>query len=271
MGYRSGYKKGNTRKRRKAARRNLITMIMVLLLVVTGIFLNVRKNSFRRTGIAAYENGQYQEALDAFNRGEQAKAPFSSAILSDMKWYSASCYLMMGDFGQAQTIYSTMHVKRRDKERATLCANIAAALSLYGQGEYEQAAGELTKYAGTDCAALYLYLGSCYMELGRYEEMEQAFAAYQGLGHDCDYLHGERAAYYIGIGQYEQALAEISQGLALEGGYTRELLWQEICCLEYQRDFNGAYTKMQTYAQTYQLTEQEEHEWKFLQTVYTGE
>ena len=273
MDYRTGYQKGNTRQRRETARRRriLIAVIVVLLLLVTGIFLNVRKNGFRKDGIALYESGQYQAALDVFAQGEQAKAPFSAAITSDMQWYQASCYLMLGDFEQAESVYNTMPVSTRDKERVTLCVNISAALARYAQGDYAQAADELAKYAGTDCAALYLYLGSCYMELGSYDEMQQAFAAYQELGHDSDYLHALLASYDISIGQYEQALTEIAQGLALGGGCTRMLLWQEICCLEYQRDFNAAYAKMQVYAQTYPLMEQETHEWNFLQTVYTGE
>lgn len=155
-------------------------------------------------------------------------------------------------------------------DRVLTYQQIAAGLTAYMEKDYEQAAQGLAEYAGKDCPALYLYLGSCYLELSRIDEMQQAFQAYRELGLDSDFLHAELASYYIGIEDYHAAQTEVAAGLALSGSYAKELRWQEICCLEFLWDYNGAYEKMRSYSQDYALDEAEQKEWDFLQTVETS-
>lgn len=265
---------GRSRHNRRRAGQYRIGMIaaiivcVIMVFVLAGVLLNNRKNGIRLEGISLYEQGKYTDALLKLAEGEEVWAPFSDALEEDMRWYEGSCYLMQGDYVNARNIYERMLADSREPDRILTYQQIAAGLTAYMDNDYEQAIEGLTSYAGADCPALYLYLGSCYMELAKYDEMQQAFDAYRGLGLDSDFLHAELASYYMNLGDYGTAQTEVAAGLALAGGYTRELRWQEICCLERILDFNGAYEKMRAFAQDYTLDEKEQKEWNFLQTRY---
>lgn len=246
----------------------VILFCVIMALVLAGVLLNNHKNDIRMEGISLYEQGKYSEALLKFEEGSEAWAPFSNSIEMDMYWYVGSCYLLLGDYVHAKMVYEIMLAYSREPERITTYQKIAAGLTAYMEGSYEEAIECLALHAGEDCPALYLYLGSCYMELSRFEEMIQAFDAYRELGFESDFLHAELASYYMSQGDYQTAQTEVAAGLALMGSYTRELRWQEVCCLEYMLDYNGAYEKMHSFAEEYTLNDAEKKEWDFLQTRY---
>lgn len=246
----------------------VVLLCVVMALVLTGVLLNNQKNDIRLEGILFYTQGDYDKAIVKLEEARQTWAPFSDFLDMDMYWYEGSCYLMLGDYVRAKDIYEAMLAKSKNPERIMIYQQIAAGLTAYMGDRYEEAAETLAVCAGENCPSLYLYLGSCYMELSRYEEMMQAFDAYKELGLDSDFLHAEMAGYYMSLGDYQTAQAEVAAGLALLGSHERELRWQEVCCLEYLRDYNGAYEKMYAFAQDYTLDDTEQREWDFLQTVY---
>lgn len=244
----------------------LIAVCLVLLTVLFGVLLNVRKNNLRLSGIDLYGQGQYVEALASFDAGLKQWAPFSAALDLDILLYKGSTYLRQGNFLGAKNVYEMVVNEKAAPERAETFRQIAAGLQCYAEGKYDDTVSILTPYAEQGCYELYLYVGSSYLEMGRYEEMIDVFAAYEALGLDSGFMRAEYGAYYIGQGDYENALAQAQAGLAVNDGFQKELRWQEIVCMEHKKDFSAAKEKMAAYAKDYTLTEQEQKEWDFLQT-----
>lgn len=261
------------KKRRQNKIGIFVTLFICLLLVIVlaGVLLNIRKNDLRLDGIAFYEQGQYTEALQKFDESLLKWAPCSWAQETDILLYEGSCYLLQGDFSAAKNVYDMLAEKKEAGARINEFQQISAGLEAYGLGSYDEAVQILTPYAEAGCNALYLYIGSSYLELGDEEQMLAAFDAYTVNGPESSFLYGEMAAYYIGLADYENAMVQIQAGLQAGDGYKRELRWQEVCCLEYMLDFNGAYEKMRSFAEAYTLTDEEQKEWNFLQTRYIGD
>lgn len=244
----------------------LIVICLVLFAVLGGVLLNVRKNNLRLAGIDLYGQGQYVEALASFDAGLNQWAPFSAALDLDIMLYKGSTYLLQGNFLGAKNVYEMVVSEKLAPEQAETFRQIASGLQCYVEGKYDETASILTPYAEQGCYELYLYVGSSYLEMGKYEEMMAVFAAYEELGMDSGFMRAEYGAYYIGQGDYENALAQVQAGLAVNDGFQKELRWQEIVCMEHMKDFSAARDKMAAYAKDYTLTEQEQKEWDFLQT-----
>ncbi len=254
------------RKHQKLYIALICSVCLLLLVVLAGVLLNVRKNDLRLAGIKAYEQGSLDEALTMFDEALNKWAPCSAALNRDILLYKGSTYMKQGNFLGAGNVYEMLVSEKKAPERAELYRQIAFGLQCYVEGKYDEAISILTPYAQQGCYDLYLYVGSSYLEMGRYEEMKAVFSAYEDLGLDSGFMRAEYGSYYLELGDFESAKAQIAAGLLLNDNMQRELRWLEIVCMERMLDFAGAKEKMSLFAQDYDLTEQEQKEWNFLQT-----
>lgn len=139
-------------------------------------------------------------------------------------------YMYQGDYANAQEAFNTALDKGYNG------AYLGLAQSLSSQGDYEGAAAMYEQYLATDTsnAAAYNEYGLCLMELERYGDAQAAFAA--------------------GLEKNDRLV-------------DRELMYNEAVALEYLKDWEGAFEKMQAFVNKYPDDTQGQHELTFLESI----
>lgn len=239
---------------------------------------------------AQYASGDAQGALETYNALLDYNKKDANA------YYLRGCLqLQMGDAAKAQEDFA--NAAAYNAEDYELYINIYENLSAYNlQTEGEEYLNEAFSIKG-DGAENLAYRGKVYFLLGQYEnalteltaalEKESVEAnltiaqVYEAQGDtvtaetyyktyiesgtaDSEALNAI-AEIEMGKMNYSEALAYINQGLAMENVTNkRELMQNQIICLEYTSDFAGAWTVIQEYVALYPEDMDVQREYVFL-------
>lgn len=119
-------------------------------------------------------------------------------------------------------------------------------------GEYANAEAELEAALAKNSAEANLVMAQLFEAQGDTETAETYYKAYLESGAADAEAMNALAEIAMAKGDYETALSYVNQGLAMETvANKRELLQNQVICLEYTADFTGAWQAVQEYVALY--------------------
>ena len=199
------------------------------------------KDRYFDEGLTYYQNSEYDKALDKFTEALSEKQIFSQNKDKNTRLYIADIYMKTADYKKAVDEYDTILQKTSaDKKDVKKMQEIAQALSDFSDSNYAGALPVLEQYV-KDYPELYLYIGTCYASMDDSEHMFENYEKYiKKYGYNS-YLYAQYAAYYISIGELDNAYGYINNGLASDNTFQKELRLQEITYYEKIQDYDKAY------------------------------
>ncbi len=239
------------RRRRRKKRSNidfgkvfiflLACAIIIFAAVVILSKLISHKDRYFDEGLTYYQNSEYDKALDKFTEALSEKQIFSQNKDKNTRLYIADIYMKTADYKKAVDEYDTILQKTSaDKKDVKKMQEIAQALSDFSDSNYAGALPVLEQYV-KDYPELYLYIGTCYASMDDSEHMFENYEKYiKKYGYNS-YLYAQYVAYYISIGELDNAYGYINNGLASDNTFQKELRLQEITYYEKIQDYDKAY------------------------------
>ena len=135
----------------------------------------------------------------------------------------------------------------------------------YLLGQYANAVKELEEAVKKDSAKANLYLAQVYEAEEDSANAEKYYQAYVDSGTADSVAMNALAEIQMGKGNYEAALEDIRQGLAMDNVTNQqELLSNQIIAYEYSGDFSSAWDVVQQYVSLYPDDEAAQREYIFL-------
>lgn len=227
-------------RKARAAKSNkkkvIIIIIIVLILAAIAVFLGYQAKLFRdqkryrRHMVKAYQQEEYQVALEYQKDIERTKNLFSSLLEDDVTYYKADCYVKLEQYDKAIAIYDQMIEKAPQDSRN------------------------------------YMLKGSCYMKQDQTKEALETYkTGYETTGDTS--LLPNLAYCYIELESYDTAKKIVTEGLdSGDESIKKELLFDEIVLYEKALDYETAYEKAKEYVSLYPDDEEGQKELTFLET-----
>lgn len=203
--------------------------------------------------------------------GDKAKADFSNAI----KYCSDDYELYINIYENLSAYDLTAEGEEYLNKAFELKGNDADSLACRGKiyyllGQYENALTELNAALKKGSTEANLTIAQVYETLGDTQMAESCYKAYA----ESDTADSESmcalAEIEMAKQNYAGALSYINQGLAAEQVTNRrELMQNQIICMEYTGDFSGAWTIIQEYVTMYPDDAKAQREFIFLKNRQT--
>lgn len=249
-------------KKRKAMRQalffvNITLFVMAVIITLVGVFhIFTPKKSYRNKGIDCFNKGEYEAAIEHFDKALGYNQWFADKVDVDICYYKADAYLRLEKYQEAQDTYryiideySESYYKKDDIEYLIQITN---ALIKFQRGEYYGAHETFVDAVDKGYTELAVYAAICFENFDRYEEMKQYFDIYsREVGMDT-YLCYKFAQYYIEQEDYNTAVAYVNQGLTQDDKtYDKQLRYTQVVCYEKLGQFNEAYALVKEYKELY--------------------
>ncbi len=254
--------KKRIQKKKKAMRKaltmlNLGLFILVVVLTLIGVFhVFTPKKSFRNKGVESFNAGNYQEAVEHFDKALGYNQWFSDKLNVDICYYKADAYLRMEMYQEAYDTYRYILDEYSDshyeEEDILYLMDITNALIKFSKGEYYGSHTTFVEAVDKGYKELAVYAAICYQHLDDYENMKLYFDIYsREVGMDA-YLCYKFAQYYIEQEDYNTAVSYITQGLSQDDkAYEKQLRYTQIVCYEKLGQFNEAFALAKEYKELY--------------------
>lgn len=255
--------KRRLRRRSKGYRRAMIAInvtfivIIILTLVLGCIFSFTKKKTYRDNGIEYYNAGEYEAAIEEFDKALDCKQIFSDKIDVDICLYKADSYLKIEDFLMANKTYkfiiNTFPQKYYNIEQVEFLAELSYKLNEYKLGSYDLAINTLIEAVDKGYTEISLYVADCYEQKQDYDNMLKYFDIYTEEFGLNSYLCYKYASYYISTdNQYKNALTYINTGIELDDKeYIQNLYYAEILCYEEMDNYEHAFNLAKQYKNNY--------------------
>jgi tetratricopeptide (TPR) repeat protein len=250
-------------KRRTPAYRRLVirykiiaavVIVLVLLLGIPNIFTN--KQKYRDLGIELFYQGDYEGAIEYFQKSVGEGQWFSENVDVDVLLYEASAYLHIEDYTLAKTEYEKILNEYPDKYydsgEISYLSKLCDALLAYKAGKYSDALETLKDACDRGYTELSLYVAICCENIQSYDDMKYYLDLYV-QSNPCDaYVYCKYIDMYIATGDYSSAVASVENALALnETDYIQKLSYMQILCYENLGNYEKAYELSETYVASY--------------------
>ncbi len=236
---------------------NLVGFSFVIMFAVFGA-LNIftGKKALRNEAVEQYKAGNYEEAIDLFDKAIDKKQWFSDSMNVDMEMYKANSYIMLNNYSSAMNIYVQIEEEYSesyyDKEEVDFLIRLTNALDKYDKGDYVSVIAAFSDGVDKGYTQLCLYLADCYDHQADFESMKKYCDLYASRYELNPYLCYKYASYYILNDNYEQAINYINQGIAISDGDVKQALcYAEIMCYEKLCNYEKAYSLAQNYKINY--------------------
>lgn len=268
-------KKRRRRRRKKRIRINFTKLAFVALfslLCIFGLVMLIsttisHKKEYFNIGLGHYEDEEYDKALDAFDKALLEKELFSSKQDMNIHLYIADIYMKTGEYqkavGEYDKVLEYSAVKEKDVRKLQ---DLAQALFDFDQGNYAGAIPGLEKAAKGDYPEMYMFLGTCYGQIGDVNNMFANYEIYVDKFGYNSYIYAQYASYYISVGELDQAYGFIYNGLKSDDEYNAELRLLEIAYYERLKDFDHAFELAEELISYYPDNEDGQKEYAFLYT-----
>ena len=267
---------GRNRRRRRKRKSNidlgkvfffLVTCrVIVFAAVVILSKIISHKDRYFDEGLAFYQNAEYDKALDRFADALSEKQIFSQNKDKNTRLYMADIYMKTADYDKAVEEYDTiLQQTSADKKNVGKMKEIAQALADFSDSNYAGALPVLEQYV-KDYPELYLYIGTCYASMNDAEHMFENYEKYIDKYGYNSYLYAQYAAYYISIGEMDNAYGYINNGLASDNTFQKELRLQEISYYEKIQNYDKAYELAKELYELYPEYQDGVDEYNFLYT-----
>ncbi len=224
------------RAKKSNKKKIIIIFIIILILAAIAAFFGYQAKQFRdqkryrRHMVNAYQQGDYNIALEYQKDIDRTKNLFSILLEDDVDYYKADCYVKLEQYDKAIAIYDQMIEKKADDSKN------------------------------------YMMKGNCYM---KQKQIKKALETYKtGYEATQDTILLPNLAYcYIKRENYDKAMEVVKKGLASEDeSIKQELLFDEIVLYEKKMDYETAYEKAKEYVNLYPDDENGIKELTFLET-----
>ncbi len=255
--------KRRLRRRSKGYRRAMIAVnvtfiVIIILTLVFGCILSfTKKKMYRDNGIEYYNIGEYEAAIEEFDKALDCKQIFSDKIDVDICLYKADCYLKTENYLLANKTYkyiiNNFSEKYYDIEQVEFLAELSYKLNEYKLGSYDLALNTLIEAVDKGYYEISLYVADCYEQKLDYANMLKYYDIYAEEFGLNSYLCYKYANYYISVDrQYKNALNYIDTGIGLEDKeYLQYLYYGEILCYEEMDNYEHAFNLAKQYISNY--------------------
>ncbi len=254
--------KQRLRRKKKAMRKalhilNIALFILVVIITFVGIFhIFTPKKAYRNKGIECFNAGDYETAIEHFDKALGYNQWFSDKLNVDICYYKADAYLRLEQHQDAYNTYNYIINEYSDshynKEDVLYLMKITEALIKFSKGEYYSSHTTFVEAVDRGYKELAVYAAICYEFLDDYEKMKEYFDIYsREVGMDA-YLCYKFAQYYIEQEDYNTGVAYTKQGLLQEDKtYEKQLRYTQIVCYEKLGQFSEAYAQAKEYIELY--------------------
>lgn len=267
---------GRNRRRRRKRKSNidfvkvfffLVTCLVIVFAAVVILSKIIsHKDRYFDEGLAFYQNAEYDKALDRFADALSEKQIFSRNKDKNTRLYMEDIYMKTADYDKAVEEYDTiLQQTSADKKNVGKMKEIAQALADFSDSNYAGALPVLEQYV-KDYPELYLYIGTCYASMNDAEHMFENYEKYIDKYGYNSYLYAQYAAYYISIGEMDNAYGYINNGLASDNTFQKELRLQEISYYEKIQNYDKAYELAKELYELYPEYQDGVDEYNFLYT-----
>lgn len=267
---------GRNRRRRRKRKSNidfvkvfffLVTCLVIVFAAVVILSKIIsHKDRYFDEGLAFYQNAEYDKALDRFADALSEKQIFSRNKDKNTRLYMADIYMKTADYDKAVEEYDTiLQQTSADKKNVGKMKEIAQALADFSDSNYAGTLPVLEQYV-KDYPELYLYIGTCYASMNDAEHMFENYEKYIDKYGYNSYLYAQYAAYYISIGEMDNAYGYINNGLASDNTFQKELRLQEISYYEKIQNYDKAYELAKELYELYPEYQDGVDEYNFLYT-----
>lgn len=267
---------GRNRRRRRKRKSNidfvkvfffLVTCLVIVFAAVVILSKIIsHKDRYFDEGLAFYQTAEYDKALDRFADALSEKQIFSRNKDKNTRLYMADIYMKTADYDKAVEEYDTiLQQTSADKKNVGKMKEIAQALADFSDSNYAGALPVLEQYV-KDYPELYLYIGTCYASMNDAEHMFENYEKYIDKYGYNSYLYAQYAAYYISIGEMDNAYGYINNGLASDNTFQKELRLQEISYYEKIQNYDKAYELAKELYELYPEYQDGVDEYNFLYT-----
>lgn len=273
-------KKRRRRRRKKRLRINFTKLAFIALfslLCIFGLVMLIsttisHKKEYFNMGLKQYEKEEYDGALEYFDQALLEKELFSQKQDMNLHLYIADIYMKTGEYLKAVGEYDkVLEYSAAKKDDVGKMQSLAQALYDFHQGNYAGAIPALEEAAKGDYPEMYMFLGSCYGQIGDVDNMFTNYEIYvEKYGYNS-YIYAQYASYYLSIDDLDQAYGFIYNGLNSDDEYNAELRLLEIAYYEKQKDFDQAFLLAEELVSYYPDNEEGQKEYAFLYTRVTHE
>lgn len=245
----------------------LVTCLVIVFAAVVILSKIIsHKDRYFDEGLAFYQNAEYDKALDRFADALSEKQIFSRNKDKNTRLYMADIYMKTADYDKAVEEYDTiLQQTSADKKNVGKMKEIAQTLADFSDSNYAGALPVLEQYV-KDYPELYLYIGTCYASMNDAEHMFENYEKYIDKYGYNSYLYAQYAAYYISIGEMDNAYGYINNGLASDNTFQKELRLQEISYYEKIQNYDKAYELAKELYELYPEYQDGVDEYNFLYT-----
>lgn len=198
--------------------------------------------------------------------GEQALSDFSKAIENNQNDYELyiNIYKNLAAYNLTERgteyLNQALELKGDDADHLTYRGEVYLLL-----GDYSKASTELTAALEKGSARANVVMAQVLEAQGDAATAESYYKAYIESGEADAKACNAMAEIYMAKNDYATALSYIEQGLALEQvSNKRELMQNQIICMEYTADFTGAWKVIQEYIALYPNDLEIQREYIFL-------
>lgn len=239
----------------------IILNCTLLLTTVTFIILGFiysfsDKKEYRNKGIEAYNQNNYSEAIEYFDKALQCKQWFSDSVDVDIQLYKAECYLHLKQYKNAGKTYETIIKKYNEKyyskDSVNFLITLSATLDQYEQGDYLSTVTTFIEAVERGYTEMSMYAALCYEKQLNYEKMKTYYDIYSKNYGMNSYLYYKYSEYYYNNKNYEMANNYISEGLAAsDTSHIQQLKYLQVLCQEKLDNFEYAFQLAGEYVTTY--------------------
>ena len=236
---------------------NLSFFVIIIVVAIVGAFHTfTNKRDYRDKGVSYYEQGDYENAIQSFDKALRCKQWFSGKLNVDIELYKADSYIKLTDYDEAGKVYQKItdkYPKRYyDSNEVKFMIKLCEALQMYKNGDYYSPVPYLTEAVEHGYNDMCLNVAYCYEQQNNYDKMIAYYDKHIAAVGITGYVAYKYADYYIYTGDYSDALSYVNQGIMLNSEeYMQKLKYLEIICYKGMADFETAYNYALTYNTEY--------------------
>ncbi len=236
---------------------NLSFFVIIIVVAIVGAFHTfTNKRDYRDKGVSYYEQGDYENAIQSFDKALRCKQWFSGKLNVDIELYKADSYIKLTDYDEAGKVYQEItdkYPKRYyDSNEVKFMIKLCEALQMYKNGDYYSPVPYLTEAVEHGYNDMCLNVAYCYEQQNNYDKMIAYYDKHIAAVGITGYVAYKYADYYIYTGDYSDALSYVNQGIMLNSEeYMQKLKYLEIICYKGMADFETAYNYALTYNTEY--------------------
>lgn len=254
--------KKRIKRKKKAIRRalhilNIALFILVVILTFVGVFhIFTPKKAYRNKGVDSFNKGDYETAIEHFDKALGYNQWFSDKLNVDICYYKADSYLRLEMYQEAYDTYSYIldeySGSNYNADDISYLMYITDGLIKFSNGEYFGSHSIFVDAVNNGYTELAVYAAICFENLDDYPKMKEYFDIYsREVGMDA-YLCYKFAQYYIEQKDYNTAVAYVNQGLSQEDKtYEKQLRYVQVVCYEKLGQFNEAFALAKEYKSLY--------------------